>query len=193
MLIFFFIRDHEDDYRFFSSEPPRSIHIKSSKAKTAWELAKKKLMLLPQKNLRQEQAFYRALRIKDPSIRIFYAGASDEKKINLKFHVFLHKHRTKRIIFLIAEALLLPFTALTMPIPGPNIAFYVLALLMITHWQSFIGVRAILKKEHEFIACPLIAEWEGAVASHDEKSFPGILSRIENEHHLKNIRKVLWK
>ena len=195
MLTFFFIRDHKHNYRFFSSEPPKPVELKRSKAKEAWELAKKKLMLLPQKTLRQEQAFYRSLKIKDPSIRILYSGITVEHKIDRRFQFFLYRQRTRRIIYLIGETLLLPLTALTMPLPGPNVTFYALALLMITHWQSFIGVRTILKKEHEFIESPLLAEWEAAVKSHAEAEavFPDILARIEKEYDVKGLRKVLWK
>ncbi|MCX6562292.1 MAG: hypothetical protein NTU60_01655 [Candidatus Aminicenantes bacterium] len=192
-MTFFFVKDHKRDHRFFSSEPPKPVEIKRSKAKEAWELAKRKLMLLPQKTLRQEQAFYRALKIKDPAVRIHYSGFSDEHKIEHKFRFFLNKQRTKRIFYLIGEAIVLPFTALTMPLPGPNISFYVLALLMITHWQSFIGVRDILKKEHEFIAAPLLTEWENAVKAHDEAAFPDILGRIETKFGLTGLAKVLWK
>ena len=56
-MTFFFVRDHKHDHRFFSSEPPKPVEIKRSKAIEAWELAKRKLMLLPQRTLRQEQAF----------------------------------------------------------------------------------------------------------------------------------------
>jgi len=193
MPTFFFVRDHKHDYRFFSSEPPKPIEVKHSKAKEAWELAKKKLMLLPQRTLRQEQAFSRALNLRDPVLRIHYSGISEEKRINLRFHLFLHQHRTTRLFFLIGEGLLLPIAGLAMFLPGPNIAFYALALLMITHWLSFRGVRAILKKEHDFIEDPLLAEWEAAVAAHNEAAFPSILARIEKEYRLVNLRKVLWK
>lgn len=192
-MTFFFVRDHKNDLRFFSSEPPKEVEIKRSKAKEAWELAKKKLMLLPQRTLRQEQAFYRALKIKNPAVRIHYSGFSDEHRIEHKFHFFLNKQRTKRMFYLTGEAVVLPFTALTMPLPGPNLTFYVLALLMITHWQSFVGVRAIRKKEHEFIVAPLLAEWENAVKAHNEAAFPDILGRIETEFGLKGLRKVLWE
>jgi len=193
MLTFFFVRDHKRDYRFFSSEPPKPPDLKRSKVKEGWEFAKKKLMLLPQKTLRQELAFARALKLKDPVVKILYSGFSDEKRINFWFHVFLQKHRTKRLFILIGEAIILPFTALTVPLPGPNVTFYALALLIITHWQSFRGVHALLKKKRDFEAAPLLAEWEDAVKAHAEDRYPDILARLEREYALVNLRKVLWK
>jgi hypothetical protein len=193
MMAFFFVRDHKRDYRFFSSEPPKPPDLKRSKVKEGWELAKKKLLLLPQKTLRQELAFARALKLKEPAIKIFYSGFSDEKKINFRFYVFLQKHRTKRLLILIGEFIILPFTALTVPLPGPNVTFYALALLIITHWQSFRGVHALLKKEHDFDAAPLLAEWEEAAKAKAEDRYPDILARLEREYGLVNLRKVLWK
>jgi hypothetical protein len=80
-----------------------------------------------------------------------------------------------------------------MPLPGPNIFFYVLALLMITHWQSFRGIHAFLKKEYAFAEATLLAEWEEAVKAGDETAYPPLLARMETEWGLTDLRKVLWK
>jgi len=193
MITFFFIRDCLHKYRFFSSEPAKPLPAKFSKTKQIWEVAKKKLMLLPQKTLRQEQAFSRALKLQDPTLRIFYSGFSEEKRINLRFHLFLNGHRTKRLIILIGETLILPFAGVAAFLPGPNVAFYALALMMITHWQSFRGIRSILKKEHDFVASPVLAEWEEAVKAGNEDAFPSLLEKMAREYSLENIQKVLWK
>jgi hypothetical protein len=192
MHAFFFVRDHEGKHRFFSSDPVRPPELKRSKLKASWELAKKKLMVLPQRSLRQELAFAQVGRISDPEIRIRCSGLAEEEKIDSRFHFFLLRKRTKSLAILIGEVIVLPFTALTMPLPGPNIIFYVLALLIITHWQSFRGVRAILKKRHEFEADPLLAEWEEAVKARAVDRYPDILARIEEGHTLQGLRKILW-
>jgi len=192
MLNFFFVRDARREMRFFSSEPPQPLEAGRSKVKAAWELAKKKLMVLPQRMLRQEQAFARTLKLEEPGIRILYSGIADEHKIHHRFSFFLQRQRSKRVFYLIGEALLVPLTGLLMPLPGPNIAFYVVALLLITHWLSIRGVRAILKKRHEFVEAPLLAEWETAVADRAEDRYADILDRIEREYGLVNLRKVLW-
>ena len=179
-------------FRFFSSDPVRPPELKRSKLKDAWEVAKKKLMLLPQRSLRQELAFAQVGRIPDPEITIRCAALADEEKVNFRFHLFLHKRRTTSLAILIGEGIVLPFTALTMPIPGPNIVFYALALLIITHWQSFRGIRAILKKRHDFEADPLLAEWEEAVKARAVDRYPDILARIEAAHGLQGLRKILW-
>jgi hypothetical protein len=193
MLNFFFVRDARREMRFFSSEPPKPPDAGRSKAKEAWELAKKKLMVLPQRMLRQEQAFARALKLEEPEIRILYSGIADEHKIHHRFSFFLQRQRSKRVFYLIGEALLVPLTALLMPLPGPNVAFYVVALLLITHWLSIRGVRAILKKRHEFVEAPILAEWEIAISHRAEDRYADILDRIEREYGLVNLRKVLWK
>jgi hypothetical protein len=190
---FYFVRDYRHQFRFFSSEPARPAEVKRTKAQAAWDLAKRKLMVLPQRTLRQEQAFAYALKFEEPGVRVHYSGAAEESHISLRFRFFLLRQRTKRILILIGETLLLPLTALTMPLPGPNVSFYVLALLMVTHWQSFRGIRAFLKKEYEFVESPLLAEWEEAVKAGDETAYPPLLARIEAEFGLQNLPKVLWK
>ena len=190
---FHFVRDYRRKFRFFTADPPRPDDVKKTKTQAAWDLAKRKLMILPQRVLRQEQAFARALKMEEQEVRVFYSGAQEETHIGLRFRLFLLKQRSIRILILIGETLLLPFSALTMPLPGPNIFFYVLALLMITHWQSFRGIHAFLKKEYAFAEAPLLAEWEEAVKAGDETAYPPLLTRLEAEFGLKDLRKVLWK
>jgi len=190
---FFFIQDHRHRYRYFSSEPVSQIQVKTSRWKEIWELAKKKLMLLPQKILRQEQAFGRALKIQADKIQILYSGRLEEKRIRIKFFFFLQKQRTKHIFLLIGETLLLPISALAGLLPGPNVFFGVLALLMITHWQALRGINQILKKDYEFIPSSLFEEWEINLASKKEDNYSEILEKIAKKYNLNAIHKILWK
>lgn len=190
---FFFIQDHCHNYRYFSSEPVAQIQIKTSRWKEIWELAKKKLMLLPQRILRQEQAFGRALKIQEDKIQIFHSGRLEEKRIRTKFYFFLQKQRTKHIFLLIGETLLLPISGLAALLPGPNVFFGVLALLMITHWQALRGINRILKKDYEFISSSLFEEWEKNLDSKKEDNYSAILEKIAKEYNLNAIHKVLWK
>lgn len=190
---FFFVRDHHHKYRYFSSDPTSQIQIKFSRWRKLWERAKKKLMLLPQRILRQEQAFGRVLKLEEKKIKIFHSNRLDEKKIKTKLYFFLQKQRTKHIILLIGETLLLPISGLAAFLPGPNVFFGVLALLMITHWQALRGINRLLKKEYEFIPSSLLEEWEKTLESKEEENFPQILEKIAQEYELENIRQILWK
>lgn len=190
---FFFVRDYRHKFRYFSSEPVRQIQIKTSRLKKIWEQAKKKLLLLPQKILRQEQAFGRTLKLEVKTIQIYYSGKISEKKTKIKFYFFLQRQRTKHVFFLIGEAILLPISGLAALLPGPNVFFGVLALLMITHWQALKGINRTLKKEHEFIVSSFIKEWEQSLKEKNENKYPQVLEKIEKEYNLNNIRKVLWK
>lgn len=190
---FFFVRDYQHKYRYFSSGPVSQIQIKTSRWKELLELAKKKLTLLPQKILWQEQAFGKVLKFNEDKIQIFYSGKPEKKRIKTRFYFFLQKQRTKHIVLLVGETLLLPISGLAMFLPGPNVFFGVLALLMITHWQAFRGINRTLKKNFEFISSPLFKEWEQAQESKKEEVYLKIFKRIEKEFNLEDIQKVLWK
>ncbi len=110
-----------------------------------------------------------------------------------RFYFFLQRQRTKHILLLVGETILLPISGLAAILPGPNVFFGVLALLMITHWQAFRGINKTLKKKFEFVPSQLLGEWEQARESKEEKKYPEIFKKIEEEFHLDEIQKVLWK
>jgi hypothetical protein len=189
---FFFAVDHKQNYRYFSSEPVSPVQLKFSKPRQVWEEAKKKLTFLSKKTLSQEQAFERAPKEEGRPLEIFYSELHEEKKIRLRFFFFLQRQRTRHMAVLIGESLLLPFTALTMPLPGPNVLFYALALLMIIQWRAFRGINRTLHRDHRFVADPLLAEWERAVEDRREDEYPALLARLEETHGLKDLHKILW-
>jgi hypothetical protein len=190
---FFFVRDCREKFRFFSSEPQRDVSIPMSRTKRTWELAQKKLNVLPPRILRQEQAFIRILKIEDDPVSIHHSGLRPERRIRLRFSLFLHKQRTKHILALIGETILLPFSGLAALLPGPNVAFAVLALIMFTHWRALKGINRLAAKKHEFPAAPLFAEWEGGCGRSQREELAAVLKKIEEEYHLTGLDKVLWK
>jgi len=107
--------------------------------------------------------------------------------------LFLYKQRSKHILVLIGETLLLPLSGLAALLPGPNVAFAALALLMITHWRALQGISRLARKKLDFPAAPLLADWEKACARTQEERYPEILKAIETEHHLSRVHKILWK
>jgi hypothetical protein len=192
MITYFFVKGARKDPRLFCSGPPGPIPAKFSKSKEIWEAAKKKLMLLPARTLRQEEALAKALRIAEPSVTVL-CGEAEGKHASLRFHFFLHKRRSQRILLLVGEGILAPIAGIAAFLPGPNIIFYALALIMITHWQSLRGIRALLGKKHDYRVDPLLTAWESAVAEGREADYPAIIEKLELAHGLKELRKVLWK
>jgi Mitochondrial K+-H+ exchange-related len=190
---FYFVRDCRDKYRFFSSEPEKDISIPVSRTKRAWELAQKKLTLLPPRVLRQEQAFMRIRKVEGETISINHSGLRPEKRIRLRFSLFLYKQRSKHILILIGETLLLPLSGLAALLPGPNVAFAALALMIITHWGALQGIRQLSHKKFDFSAAPLFADWEKACSEAQEDRYAEILKRIETEYHVAQVNKILWK
>lgn len=190
---YFFVQDYRQKYRFFSSEPIQNIQVKFTRLEKLWEEAKKRLMLLPKRILAQEQAFARALKLNEDSVEILHSGRLDEKRLKIKFFLFLQKQRTKHILLLVGEAILLPVSGLLALLPGPNVFFGVLALIMFTHWQALKGINKISRKSRLFMTSRTLNEWEQALLSQERKNLTAILDKIEEEYNLKDIKKILYK
>ena len=190
---FFFVRDYRHRHRFFSAEPLGPLPAKFSKSRAIWETAKKKVTGLNPRMLLQEQAFERGARPGNDPVRILHSGRSEDKAIRTHFFFFLQRQRTRHILVLAGEALVLPVSGLAALLPGPNILFYSLAVLMIIQWQALRGITRLLHKDHEFASDPLLAGWEAAVDARAEARFPELLARLETVHGLPSARRVLWK
>ena len=191
---FFFVQDYRQKYRYFSSESLSEIQGEFSRLRKFWETAKIKLLkLLPLKVLKQKQAFGRTLKLEEKQIRILHSGRMDENKIKSKFYFFLQRQRTKHIIVLIGESIILPISGILAVLPGPNIFFYVLALLVIIQWQALRGINKLIKKDPLFLPDRSLREWETALHNHEESTFLPLLEKVEKKHRIQNLNKILWK
>jgi hypothetical protein len=76
-------------------------------------------------------------------IRIITEDKKDLRKVRQVFKLWIQKEKSKRIICLIIEAILIPFTAVLAILPGPNFFFYVPALLFYYHLMSFLGLKKV--------------------------------------------------
>ncbi len=190
---FFFIRDYRHRSRFYSAGPLGPLPANFSKTRKVWEMAKKKVTSLNPRTLLQEQAFEHGGRPGEGPLRILHSGHFDDRATRTRLFLFLRRHRTRHIVILAGEAVAVPFTGLVALLPGPNIVFYVLAILMVIQWQALRGINRILRRDHEFAVDPLLAAWEAAAEAHDEAHFPELLERLEKVHGLPSPRKLLWK
>jgi len=190
---FFFVRDHRHRPRFFSAEPLGPLPAKFSKTRHIWEMAKKKVTTLDPRTLLQEQAFERGGRPAEGPVRILHSGHSDDHSVRKRFFFFLQRMRTRHLLILAGEAVILPISGLAALLPGPNVFFYFLAILMVIQGQALRGITRLLRRDHEFVADPLLAEWEEAVDAQDESRFPALLERLAATHGLSSARKILWK
>jgi len=190
---FFFVRDYRRRPRFFSAEPLGPLPANFSKTREVWEKAKKKVTSFNPRTLLQEQAFELGGRPGEGPLRILHSGHFDDRAVRTRLFLFLQRHRTRHVVILSGEAIVVPITGLAALLPGPNIIFYVLAILMVIQWQALRGITRILRRDHEFIVDPLLAEGEAAVEARDEARFPELLERLGKVHGLPSPRKLLWK
>lgn len=76
-------------------------------------------------------------------IRLETASAGESGKIKKVFRYWVRKERLKRMIYVIIEGIILPFTPILALLPGPNIFFYVPALLFYYHLRSYLGLKRV--------------------------------------------------
>jgi hypothetical protein len=190
----FFIRNHKNRYCFFSSQPVKPLEARFSRPKALWEKAKQKLNLLSKKTLAQEQAFELILQPspQHQGLTIIHSGLINEDRIRKKFFFFIIRQRTRHLLYLIGELLLLPIAGLAGLLPGPNIFFGVLVILMLNHWQAFKGINGALRKKFIFQANEDFARWEKAAAENRNSDFESLLEELERKYSQPNIRKILW-
>ncbi len=192
-MAFFYIHDHRGRPRFYSSGPLGPLPAEFSKTRAVWEEAKKKVIRLSPRLLFQEQAFENGGHPAPGPLRLLHSGAHDERSVRRRLFLFLQRERSRHLLVLAFEAVLVPITGLMALLPGPNIFFYALAIVMIIQWQALRGINRILRRDIDLEVDPLLAEWEAAVSAHDEARFPEILARLEQVHGLPLPRKLLWK
>jgi hypothetical protein len=190
---FFFVRDHRLRPRFYSAGPIGPLPARFSKTRAVWEKAKKKVTGLNPRILVQEQAFEHGGRPGASALRILHAGCLDDSAARSHLSLFLQRQRRRHVLVLAGETVLLPFSGLAMILPGPNIAFYALAVLMIIQWQALRGINRILRRDLVLVPDPLLAEWEATVEAKDQDRFPELLARLETVHGLPFPRKLLWR
>jgi len=78
-------------------------------------------------------------------------------------------------------------------LPGPNIFFYVLFLVMIIQWRALKGIKIMIRKDHEFVYSPLLREWEAAVKSENTEKMQAVIKKIEQKLSINKIQKILYK
>jgi hypothetical protein len=76
-------------------------------------------------------------------IRLKTSKTIDDNHLKTIFKFWIQKEKMKRLVMLIIEGIILPFTPILAILPGPNVFFYVPALLFYYHLSSFRGLRKI--------------------------------------------------
>ena len=81
--------------------------------------------------------------LKNYKIRLETSKAFDDKDLKKVFKFWIQKEKMKRLVLIIIEGAILPFTPILDILPGPNIFFYVPARLFYYHLNSFLGLKKI--------------------------------------------------
>ncbi|HLP48305.1 MAG TPA: hypothetical protein VK186_18085 [Candidatus Deferrimicrobium sp.] len=71
------------------------------------------------------------------------SGAKDNELIKKKFKCWIQNEKMRRLGMVVVESIILPFTPFLALLPGPNIFFYIPALLFYYHLRTYLGLRKI--------------------------------------------------
>lgn len=83
------------------------------------------------------------MNLKDYKTRLKTSKPMDDEDLEKFFKLWIQKEKLKRLFFVIIEGIILPFTPILAVLPGPNVFFYVPALLFYYHLRSLLGLRKI--------------------------------------------------
>jgi hypothetical protein len=81
--------------------------------------------------------------LKDHKIILETAKPIESRHIERLFIIWIQKEKMKRLILVVIEGIILPFTPFLALLPGPNVFFYIPALLFYYHLRSFLGIKRI--------------------------------------------------
>ncbi len=59
------------------------------------------------------------------------------------FKIWIQEQKFKRLFLSLLESLVIPFTPILALLPGPNIFFYIPALLLYYHFTAYLGLRKV--------------------------------------------------
>lgn len=81
--------------------------------------------------------------LKDHKIILEAAKPLEAQHVERLFKIWIQKEKMKRLVLVVLEGIILPLTPFLALLPGPNVFFYVPALLFYYHLRSFLGLKRI--------------------------------------------------
>jgi hypothetical protein len=83
----------------------------------------------------------------DHPIEIQLDKEMPEADVRRRLGSWMQRKRTRRLVYVILELLLMPFTAFVALLPGPNVVFYGLFVLFYFHFKAFLSLSRIKVEE----------------------------------------------
>ena len=71
------------------------------------------------------------------------AHGLSEAEVRSRLAAWMRRKRLRRLVYVVLELLLMPFTAFVAVLPGPNVVFYGLFVLFYFHFKAFLSLSRI--------------------------------------------------
>jgi hypothetical protein len=76
-------------------------------------------------------------------VEIRCTGEIPEAEVRRRLGNWMRRKKTRRLVYVIFELLLMPFTAFVAILPGPNVVFYLLFVLFYFHFKALLSLSRI--------------------------------------------------
>ena len=83
------------------------------------------------------------INLKKYKIAVHYSKKINKEEIRKILKHWLKRIKLKRMFLSFIELLIIPFTAILTPIPGPNFVFYAVFLLFYFHLSGYLSLRKV--------------------------------------------------
>lgn len=132
-----------------------------------------------------EESLLRRLRHAD-ALQIHYPASSSDESARETWLAFVAKRRSRHLVGLLTNLIIVPFTLLLVPLPGPNVVGYWFAYRVLAHFWALLGLRRAhaLHATIEFIP---IAVLDLPITSAEDQHVP----EIEHQCGLRHLRAYL--
>jgi len=104
-------------------------------------------------------------------IEVHTREPAEEKHVRHIIFIWLQRKKIEKLLCVILEALVIPFTAVLTPIPGPNMVFYFIFVLFYFHLKTFLSLRKTHAHDLRLtLAATTQEDAQDSASSHTEKA-----------------------
>jgi len=171
---FLFLRDSSKKWIFLTEKVEKSKDF----VVNLMEKMGRKIKFLGGKKFFQELSFIEASMTKE-NINVLYPSCYSQKRVSLRFRIFLEREMGRHTLIIILLIATLPFSAILGILPGPNIIFWTELFMLYIYFKGVKGLKALSKRTN-LIPDETLGRWE--MGEKNEESMKELMEKFSIEN-----------